>query len=72
MRRSCAFIAHIISFSGNDETEFSKKLNFVKPQLMAFARANYEIARKNNAGVEFETLSRVAAGCDSLDAAYGN
>jgi hypothetical protein len=31
-------MAHII-YSGNDETEFSKKLNFAKPQLIAFAMA---------------------------------
>jgi len=46
MRCLCAFIVRIISFSGNDETEFTKKLNFVKPQLMAFARASYELREK--------------------------
>ena len=36
----------IISLYGNDETEFSKKLNFVKPQLIAFARASHELRKK--------------------------
>ena len=31
---------------GNDETEFLKSLNFVKPQLIAFARASHELADK--------------------------
>ena len=30
-RRLCVSIAHIIFLSGNDETEFSKKLNFCEP-----------------------------------------
>ena len=32
-------MAHVTFLYGNDETEFSKKLNFAKPQLIAFARA---------------------------------
>ncbi len=36
-----ADMAHITFLYGNDETEFSKKLNFVKPQLIAFARASH-------------------------------
>ena len=39
-------MAHVTFLYGNDETEFSKKLNFAKPQLMAFARASHELADK--------------------------
>jgi len=35
-------MAHVTFLYGNDETEFAKKLNFVKPQLIAFARASHE------------------------------
>ena len=34
-----AFMAHVTFLYGNDEMEFSKRLNFVEPQLIAFARA---------------------------------
>ena len=34
-------MAHVTLLYGDDETEFSKKLNFVKPQLIAFARASH-------------------------------
>ena len=46
-------MTHVNFLYGNDEAEFSKKLNFVKPQLMAFARASQELREKTMLGTGF-------------------
>ena len=60
MRRVYAVMAHIASLYGNDETEFSEKLNFVKPPI-----------RRGETGGTYSSISCwLAARCFSVNARW--